>query len=200
VLVQCAGLVCGSDARKSAFLSVVNKNTLRLVVPNGGDGQGYHHASWRGVHLTGYGTIPRLDFSNPQEADNANIAGWSLQGNLQLGNAVYGDRAFTIGSVLPTLVGQLDPCRQQLQNPHRHVAGDLHARRRGRCARGHGHPCAVALMARCHLDRHRREHHHVRKRHHAHVPPLMRKRFGGGGGVLLGPSGDGNVSMYIVVN
>jgi glucose/arabinose dehydrogenase len=105
VLAQDTSVVRGGDARRSAFLSVAGKNTLRLVVVNGGDGQGYDHASWGGAHVTGCSAIPRVGVSNLQVADNANIAGWSAQSNLQLGNTVYGDRAFTITALPPMLVG-----------------------------------------------------------------------------------------------
>jgi glucose/arabinose dehydrogenase len=105
VLAQDTGLVRGGEARKSAFVAVANKSTLRLVVTNGGDGQGYDHASWGGAHVTGCGAPPPVGISNLQVADNANIAGWSVQSNLQLGNAVYGDRTFTFTGLPPMLVG-----------------------------------------------------------------------------------------------
>jgi glucose/arabinose dehydrogenase len=105
VLAQDTGLVRGGEARKSAFLAVANKNTLRLVVTNGGDGQGFDHASWGGAHVTGCGAPPPAGIGNLQVADNANIAGWSLQSNLQLGNTVYGDRAYTVTGLPSMLVG-----------------------------------------------------------------------------------------------
>jgi YVTN family beta-propeller protein len=53
----------------------------------------------------GSGTPPGLVISALSVADTANAADWSVQGNLQVGNTVYGDRTFTFTTIPATLLG-----------------------------------------------------------------------------------------------
>jgi hypothetical protein len=51
VLVYDSGLMTGNSATKSIDLSVAGKNTLRLVLTDGGNGNGWDHADWAGARL-----------------------------------------------------------------------------------------------------------------------------------------------------
>jgi glucose/arabinose dehydrogenase len=198
VLAQDSGLVRGGEARKSAFLSVANKNTLRLVVSNGGDGQGFDHASWGGAHITGCGTIPRVALSNLTVADNANIAGWSVQGNLQLGNAVYGDRAYTVTGLPPMLVGAnwirtANSSKGFAGNPlvtfTLAAAADIHVAVDNRAPLPSWLDATWTDIG---------ESLTTSENGTARTFRLLRKRLGAGS-VSLGPLGNGAVSMYTVV-
>lgn len=102
-----SGLTRGGEVRKTANVSVANRNTLRLVVTDGGDGNGLDHADWAGARVTGCGPMspPVGNVANLQVSDGANSANWSVQSNLQVGNVVYGDRAFSVASLPAALVG-----------------------------------------------------------------------------------------------
>jgi glucose/arabinose dehydrogenase len=102
-----SGITRGGDIRKTVNISVANKNELRLVVTDAGDGQGYDHADWGGARVGGCGPMspPVGNIANLQIADAANANSWSVQSNLQNGNTVYGDRAFTFSSLPSALVG-----------------------------------------------------------------------------------------------
>jgi glucose/arabinose dehydrogenase len=198
VLAQDTGLVRGGQARQSAFLSVANKSTLRLVVNNGGDGQGYDHASWGGAHVTGCGAPPPVGIGNLQVADNANIAGWSVQSNLQLANTVYGDRTFTITGVPSMLVGAnwiraANSSKAYTGTPlvtfTLAAAADVHVALDNRAAlpawldttwTNTGETLSTSENGTARTFR------------------VLRKRFGAGS-VSLGPLGDNGISMYTVV-
>jgi glucose/arabinose dehydrogenase len=198
VLALDTGVVRGGEARRSAFLSVANKSTLRLVVASGGNGESYDHASWGGAHVTGCGAIPRVGLSNLQVADNPNIAGWSLQSNLQLGNTVYGDRTFTVTAVPAMLVGAnwvraANSSKTYTGTPvvafTLAAAADVHVALDNRSAlpawldatwTDIGETMTTSESGTTRSFR------------------LLRKRFGAGS-VSLGPLGNGGISMYTVI-
>jgi NPCBM/NEW2 domain len=84
---------------------VANKAELRLVVTDGGNGDGYDHASWGGARVTGCGAAPAVTISNLQVSDGANSGSWSIQSNLQNGNVAYGDRTYTWSAVPAVVAG-----------------------------------------------------------------------------------------------
>lgn len=101
-----SGMVRGADARRRASVSVAGRQQMRLVVTDGGDNPDFDHADWAGARVTGCGTAqPAVVIANLQVADNANAGGWSVQGNLQPNNQVYGDRAYTFVAIPGNLVG-----------------------------------------------------------------------------------------------
>jgi hypothetical protein len=101
-----SGLTRGGDIRKKALVSVAGKNQLRLVVTDGGDGKGSDHADWGGARVTGCGTTPPVAVvGNLLVSDGTNSAAWSVQANLQVGNTVYGDRAFTVAGLPAAVAG-----------------------------------------------------------------------------------------------
>ncbi|QJR16030.1 PQQ-dependent sugar dehydrogenase [Usitatibacter palustris] len=104
VIAYDSGLMRGSEGRKSLSVSVAGKTELRLVVTDGGDGNGYDHADWGAGRITGCGSAPPVvSITNLSVKDTANAADWSIRTNLQAGNQVYGDRTFTFTTV-PSLV------------------------------------------------------------------------------------------------
>ncbi|HEX3140758.1 MAG TPA: NPCBM/NEW2 domain-containing protein, partial [Rhizobacter sp.] len=78
---------------------------LRLVVTDGGNGNGYDHADWGGARVTGCGAPPAVTISNLAVSDGANSANWSVQSNLQAGNTAYGDRTYTWSAVPAAVAG-----------------------------------------------------------------------------------------------
>lgn len=101
-----SGIVRGADLRKPVNVSVAGKSQMRLVVTDAGDGKSFDHGDWAGARVTGCGTTqPPVGISNLQVADGANSADWSIQNNLQVGNNVYGDRAFTFTGIPANLLG-----------------------------------------------------------------------------------------------
>ena len=55
-----SGLLTGASASKQADVSVAGANALRLVVKNGGNGEGHDHADWAGALVVcGSGSKPR---------------------------------------------------------------------------------------------------------------------------------------------
>jgi hypothetical protein len=101
-----SGVTRGGDVRKTANVSVANKAELRLVVTDAGDGKASDHADWGGARVTGCGGVtPPASIANLLVSDGANSGNWSVQGNLQVGNTVYGDRAFTFASIPAAVAG-----------------------------------------------------------------------------------------------
>jgi len=100
-----SGVARGGEIRKHADISVANKNQLRLVVTDAGDGNSNDHADWAGARVSGCGATPIATITNLQVADGANSGAWSVQSNLQVGNTAYGDRTFTFASLPSALVG-----------------------------------------------------------------------------------------------
>ncbi len=107
VLAYDSGITRAGDVRKTVNVGVAGKNELRLVVTNGGDGNTGDHADWGGARVSGCPAVlaAPAKVSNLQVADGANSGSWSLRSNLQAGDAVYGDRAYTIASVPVALAG-----------------------------------------------------------------------------------------------
>ena len=106
VLAYDSGVTRGGEIRKKALASVAGKNTLRLVVTDGGDGDAYDHADWGGARVTGCGTTPPVaTIGNLLVSDGTNSAAWSVQSNLQVGNTVYGDRTFTVAGLPAAVAG-----------------------------------------------------------------------------------------------
>jgi len=105
VLAYDSGLLTGASLRKTAIVPVANKAELRLVVTDGGNGDGYDHADWGGARVTGCGVPPAVTVSNLQVSDGANSANWSVQSNLQAGNLSFGDRTFTFTAVPAVVAG-----------------------------------------------------------------------------------------------
>jgi hypothetical protein len=99
-----SGILRGTDARAIVSVPVAGKNELRLVVTNGGDNNTLDHADWASARVTGCGGVAPL-VSNLSAKDTANAADWSLQGNLQVGNNVYGDRVYTFTQIPANLLG-----------------------------------------------------------------------------------------------
>ena len=99
-----SGVVRGADLRRNVNVSVAGRRQMRLLALDAGDGNAYDHADWAGARVTGCG-VPALQASNLQVADNANAPDWSLRTNLQAGDAVYGDRAYTFLSIPGNLLG-----------------------------------------------------------------------------------------------
>ncbi|KRB23062.1 PQQ-dependent sugar dehydrogenase [Rhizobacter sp. Root16D2] len=101
-----SGVTRAGDLRKKADVSVAGKNQLRLVVTDGGDGKGSDHADWGGARVTGCATTPPVAVvGNLLVSDGSNSAAWSILANLQVGNTVYGDRAFTVASLPAAVTG-----------------------------------------------------------------------------------------------
>lgn len=100
-----SGIVRGTDLRKPVSVSVAGKSQLRLVVTDAGDGNGYDHADWAGARVTGCEAAPPPNITNLVVNDGANSADWSVQSNLQAGQNVYGDRAFTFEAVPAVVQG-----------------------------------------------------------------------------------------------
>jgi glucose/arabinose dehydrogenase len=105
VLAYTSPALTGSSLRSTAIVPVADKAELRLVVTNGGNGDGYDHASWGGARVTGCGTPPAATISNLQVSDGANSGNWSIQSNLQAGNVSFGDRSFTFSAVPAAVAG-----------------------------------------------------------------------------------------------
>jgi glucose/arabinose dehydrogenase len=105
VLAYDSGLLTGASLRKTAIVPVANKAELRLVVTDGGNGDGYDHADWGGARVTGCGVPPAITVSNLLVSDGANSGNWSIQSNLQAGNLSYGDRTFTFTAVPAVVAG-----------------------------------------------------------------------------------------------
>ncbi len=101
-----SGNITGASLRASVNVSVANAAELRLVVTDGGNGNGFDHADWAGARVSGCsgGTVG-ASISNLQVSDGANSADWSVQSNLQSGNTFYGDRAYTFGTVPAVVAG-----------------------------------------------------------------------------------------------
>ncbi|HEX6705970.1 MAG TPA: PQQ-dependent sugar dehydrogenase [Albitalea sp.] len=99
-----SGIARGADLRKPVSVSVAGKQQMRLVVTDAGDGKSFDHADWAGARVTGCGAT-QLAIGNLQVADGANAADWSVQGNLQVGNLVYGDRTYTFTAIPASLLG-----------------------------------------------------------------------------------------------
>jgi hypothetical protein len=53
VKIYDSGVVRGGDPRKVVNVAVTGGRTLRLVVTDAGDGNGYDHANWAGARVTG---------------------------------------------------------------------------------------------------------------------------------------------------
>ncbi|MEO5733102.1 MAG: NPCBM/NEW2 domain-containing protein, partial [Rubrivivax sp.] len=104
-LVYDSGALNGGSLRKTANVSVANAAELRLVVTDGGNGNGYDHADWGGARVTGCGAPPAVTVSNLQVSDGANSGNWSIQSNLQAGNTAYGDRVYTWSAVPSSVAG-----------------------------------------------------------------------------------------------
>ena len=101
-----SGIVRGADLRQPVNVSVAGRQQMRLVVTDAGDGNNSDHADWAGARVTGCGTVqPPAGISNLQVADGANSGDWSVQNNLQVGNAVYGDRTYTFTAIPGNLLG-----------------------------------------------------------------------------------------------
>ena len=100
-----SGVLTGASLRKTAIVPVANKAELRLVVTDGGNGDGYDHADWGGARVTGCGVPPAVTPSNLLVSDGANSANWSVQSNLQVGNLSFGDRTFTFTAVPAVVAG-----------------------------------------------------------------------------------------------
>ena len=98
-----SGAINGASLRSTAIVSVANKAELRLVVTDGGNGNGFDHADWAGARVSGCAVTAGASISNLQVSDGANSGNWSVQSNLQAGNTAYGDRAYTFSAV-PALV------------------------------------------------------------------------------------------------
>ncbi len=105
VLAYTSPALTGSSLRSTAVVPVANTAELRLVVTNGGNGDGYDHADWAGARVTGCGAPPAVTVSNLQVSDGANSANWSIQSNLQNGNVSYGDRTYTFSAVPSVVAG-----------------------------------------------------------------------------------------------
>jgi len=105
VLSYDSGALTGASLRKTVLVPLANKGELRLVVTDGGDGNGFDHADWGGARVTGCNAaqLPVGGIYNLQVSDGANLGNWSVRTNLQAGDLVYGDRTFTF-SALPTAV------------------------------------------------------------------------------------------------
>lgn len=99
-----SGIVRGADLRRNVNVGVSGRQQMRLVVQDAGDGNQYDHADWAGARVTGCG-VPSLQASNLQVADNANAPDWSLRTDLQVSDAVYGDRDYTFQSIPGNLLG-----------------------------------------------------------------------------------------------
>jgi len=99
-----SGIVRGSDLRRAVNVGVAGKQQMRLVVTDAGDGKNYDHADWAGARVTGCGQPP-AGITNLQVADNTNAPDWTVQSNLQVGNQVYGDRAYTFSAIPGNLLG-----------------------------------------------------------------------------------------------
>ena len=54
-----SGLMTGTAATKNIDVDVTGKQTLRLIVTDGGDGFGFDHADWAGARLVPTGAAPR---------------------------------------------------------------------------------------------------------------------------------------------
>jgi glucose/arabinose dehydrogenase len=101
-----SGITRGGEVRKTVSVSVAGKAELRLVVTDGGDGKASDHADWGGARVTGCGTAPPANpIANMTVSDSANAVDWSIRTNLQNGNTVYGDRAFTFSNVPAVVAG-----------------------------------------------------------------------------------------------
>ncbi len=105
VLAYDSGLLTGASLRKTAIVPVAGKAELRLVVTDGGNGNGYDHADWGGARVTGCGAPPAVTPGNLVVNDGANSADWSVQTNLQAGNVAYGDRTYTWSAVPAAVAG-----------------------------------------------------------------------------------------------
>jgi len=102
-----SGALTGASLRKTAIVSVANKAELRLIVTDGGNGNGNDHADWGGARITGCNAaqLPVGGIYNLQVSDGANSGNWSVQSNLQIGNLAYGDRTYTFSALPAAVVG-----------------------------------------------------------------------------------------------
>jgi hypothetical protein len=91
-LVYDSGVKKGVDPRTDLSVDVKGGRALRLVVSDAGDGTAYDHADWAAARITG---CVASGVSDLVAYDSENAADWSIQTNLQVGNAVYGDRSYT---------------------------------------------------------------------------------------------------------
>ncbi len=105
VLAYTSPTLTGSSLRTTAIVPVANTAELRLVVTDGGNGNGSDHADWGGARVTGCGAPPAVNISNLAVSDGANSADWSVQSNLQAGNTAYGDRVYTWSAVPAAVAG-----------------------------------------------------------------------------------------------
>jgi glucose/arabinose dehydrogenase len=100
-----SGALTGASLRKTAIVPVNGTAELRLVVTDGGNGNGYDHADWGGARVTGCAATPAVTVSNLVVNDGANAGNWSVQPNLQAGNTAYGDRTYTWSAVPAAVAG-----------------------------------------------------------------------------------------------
>lgn len=100
-----SGAITGASLRRTAIVPVAGAAELRLVVTDGGNGNGYDHADWGGARVTGCGAPPAVAISNLIVNDGANSADWSIRTNLQAGNQAYGDRTYAWSAVPAAVAG-----------------------------------------------------------------------------------------------
>jgi hypothetical protein len=95
-------VAAGGDSTLTVTTSATDPGGTSAFTVTGTDATGTETVSG-GLTVTGVGGAVTLSGLTVNDATNA--ANWSLQTNLQVGNTVYGDRAYTVSGLPAALVG-----------------------------------------------------------------------------------------------